>query len=219
MACRWRRQPASAEGSLTFPGGGIALMQPHALLSQEVERCRGALKFCSFLHPLSASPHLDNRSAPSRKSTVWSCASHGKAHSATPTRQQSPRVRLFVRVRVRVRLSVECVFSYLGKRSVTSRKDTLCFCDLTKKRIPQPQRYDTPQPQRYEKAHFGSLAQATRHQKAHSATPGPPGPRFSVTRGAAKGRRLRCVPPPTDPRICGEEMQGRGGERASNFLS
>ena len=81
-----------------------------------------------------------------------------------------------------MRLSVECVFSYLGKRSVTSRKDALCFCDLTKKRIPQPQRYDipqpqrydTPQPQRYEKAHFDSLAQGTRHQKAHSATPDHP---------------------------------------------
>lgn len=128
-------------------------------------------------------------------------------------------MRLFVRVRARVRLSVECVFSYLGKRSVTSRKDTLCFCDLTKKRIPQPQRYDIPQPQRYEKVHFDSLVQATRHQKTHSATFVPPGPRFSVTRGAAKGRRLCRVPPPTDPRICGEEMQGRGGERASNFLS
>ena len=118
-----------------------------------------------------------------------------------------------------MRPSVECVFSYLGKRSVTSRKDTLCFCDLTKKRIPQPQRYDIPQPQRYEKAHFDSLVQGTRHQKAHSATFVLPGPRFSVTRGAAKGRRLCRVPPPTDPRICGEEMQGRGGERASNFLS
>ena len=126
-----------------------------------------------------------------------------------------------------MRLSVECVFSYLGKRSVTSRKDALCFCDLTKKRILQPQRYDILQPQRYdilqpqryEKAHFDSLVQGTRRQKTHSATPGPPGPRFSVMRGAAKGRRLRRVPPPTDPRICGEEMQGRGGERASNFLS
>lgn len=110
-----------------------------------------------------------------------------------------------------MRLSVECVFSYLGKRSVTSRKDALCFCDLTKKRILQPQRY--------EKAHFDSLVQATRHQKAHSATFVPSGPRFSVMRGAAKGRWLRRVPPPADPRICGEEMQGRGGERASNFLS
>lgn len=62
------------------------------------------------------------------------------------------------------------------------------------KRIPQPQRYDTPQPQRYEKAHFDSLVQGTRHQKAHSATFVPPGPRFSVTRGAAKGRRLCRVP-------------------------
>ena len=84
------------------------------------------------------------------------------------------RVRLFVRVRARVRLSVECVFSYLGKRSVTSRKDTLCFCDLTKKRIPQPQRYDIPQPQRYEKAHFDSLVQVTHRQKAHSTTPDHP---------------------------------------------
>gem|GEM_PF-2660371 len=165
--------------------------------------------------------------APPYGKVQFGVASHGKAHSATPTRQQSPRVRLFVRVRARMRLSVECVFSYLGKCSVTSRKDTLCFCDLTKKRIPQPQRYDTPQPQRYdtpqpqryEKVHFDSLVQATRHQKTHSATFVPPGPRFSVTRGAAKGRRLCRVPPPTDPRICGEEMQGRGGERASNFLS
>lgn len=81
------------------------------------------------------------------------------------------------------------------------------------------QRYDIPQPQRYEKAHFGSLVQVTHRQKTHSATFVPPGPRFSVTRGAAKGRWLRRVPPPADPRICGEEMQGRGGERASNFLS
>ena len=101
-----------------------------------------------------------------------------------------------------MRLSVECVFSYLGKRSVTSRKDALCFCDLTKKRILQPQRYDIlqpqrydiPQPQRYEKAHFDSLVQGTRHQKAHSATFVPPRLRFSVTRGAAKGRRLCRVP-------------------------
>ena len=131
-----RSSPAGARGAVAHPGPRGGRPAAPCPLSQEVERCRGALKFCSFLHPLSASPHLDNRSATSRKSTVWSCASHGKAHSATPTRQQSPRVRLFVRVRARMRLSVECVFSYLGKRSVTSRKDALCFCDLTKKRIP-----------------------------------------------------------------------------------
>ena len=46
-------------------------------------------------------------------------APHGKAHSAT---QQSPRVRLSVRVRPRVRFSVECVFPHLGKRGGASRK-------------------------------------------------------------------------------------------------
>ena len=80
-------------------------------------------------------------------------------------------------------------------RSVSYPSDEGGFCDLTKKRIPQPQRYDTPQPQRYEKVHFDSLVQVTRHQKTHSAAFVPPRLRFSVMRGAAKRRRLRRVPP------------------------
>ena len=59
-------------------------------------------------------------------------APHGKAHSA---RQQSPRVRLFVRVRPRVRFSVECAFPHLGKRGATSRKSAFCNRHLTEKRI------------------------------------------------------------------------------------
>ena len=59
-------------------------------------------------------------------------APHGKAHSA---RQQSPRVRLFVRVRPRVRFSVECAFPHLGKRGAASRKSAFCTLDLTEKRI------------------------------------------------------------------------------------
>ena len=59
-------------------------------------------------------------------------APHGKAHSA---RQQSPRVRLSVRVRPRVRFSVECVFPHLGKRDATSRKSAFSNRRLTEKRI------------------------------------------------------------------------------------
>ena len=89
-----------------------------------------------------AFPHLRKRGATSRKSAVCGCgttekrilqpAPHGKAHSAT---QQSPRVHLFVRARPRVRFSVECAFSHLGKRGVTSRKSAVCGCGTTEKRI------------------------------------------------------------------------------------
>ncbi len=77
-----RSSPAGARGAVAHPGpkGG---------------RCRGALKFCSFPHPLSASPHLDNRSATSRKSTVWSCVSRKSAfcNPNTPTVTQSASFR------------------------------------------------------------------------------------------------------------------------------
>ena len=62
-------------------------------------------------------------------------APHGKAHSA---RQQSPRVRLSVRVRPRVRFSVECAFPHLRKRGAASRKSAFCADGLTEKRSLQP---------------------------------------------------------------------------------
>ena len=84
-------------------------------------------------------------------------APHGKAHSA---RQQSPRVRLFVRVRPRVRFSVECAFPHLGKRGATSRKSAFWSRRLTEKRTLQP----------------------TSHGKPHSAIPRSHRPHLSVTR-------------------------------------
>ena len=60
---------------------------------------------------------------------------HGKAHSA---RQQSPRVRLFVRVRPRVRFSVKCAFPHLRKRGGASRKSAFSNRRLTEKRSLQP---------------------------------------------------------------------------------
>ena len=90
-------------------------------------------------------PHLGKRDATSRKSAVSNRRltekrilqppPHGKAHSA---RQQSPRVRLSVRVRPRVRFSVECAFPHLGKRGAASRKSAFCNRCLTEKRTLQP---------------------------------------------------------------------------------
>lgn len=90
-----RSSPAGARGAVAHPGPRGGRPAAPCPLSQEVERCRGALKFCSFLHPLSASPHLDNRSATSRKSTVWSCVSRKSTfcNPNTPTVTQSASFR------------------------------------------------------------------------------------------------------------------------------
>ena len=92
---------------------------------------------------LQPAPHGKAHSArwASRESAFWMSdvtekrilhvGPHGKAHSA---RQQSPRVRLFVRVRPRVRFSVECAFPHLRKRGAASRKSAFSNRRLTEKR-------------------------------------------------------------------------------------
>ena len=103
---------------------------------------------------------------------------HGKAHSA---RQQSPRVRLFVRVRPRVRFFVECAFPHLRKRGAASRKSAFCADGLTEKRILQPAPHGkahsatAPRPQRDGKAQSAHNAS----RKAHSAIPRRPSYVFS----------------------------------------
>ena len=97
-------------------------------------------------------------------------APHGKAHSA---RQQSPRVRLFVRVRPRVRFSVECAFPHLRKRGAASRKSALCADGLTEKRILQPASHGKAQSATAARPQRDGKAQSAHNvsRKAHSAIP------------------------------------------------
>ena len=50
-----RSSPAGARGAVAHPGPLGGRPAAPCPFSQEVERCRGALKFCSFLHPLDQS--------------------------------------------------------------------------------------------------------------------------------------------------------------------
>ena len=63
-------------------------------------------------------------------------------------------------------LSAECAFPYLRKRRAVSRKDALCDCDVTEKRILELAPYANP----------------------HSATPGSRRLRLSATIAARRGR-------------------------------
>ena len=58
-----RSSPAGARGAVAHPGPRGGRPAAPCPLSQEEGRCRGALKFCSFLHLLSAFPATSPKSA------------------------------------------------------------------------------------------------------------------------------------------------------------